>query len=219
MNSSERSISIGKLAVAVSLSIFLGEALIMKGLEAFPGLPESCVALLDAGILVLFTLPFVYYFAFMPLERQVTLLKANEVELNRKHRELSDANALNAANEAKYANLFDFAPVGYMLVDHQGLILEINQTGADLLGTSKLTASKKNLTAFLAGDESDHWKDFRRNVSESSTKLDCKLLITRQDGTTFYALLEGLHETAGIETHMRISFTDITQEDFMHLKD
>src|SRR5262245_52192947 len=33
-----------------------------------------------------------------------------------------------------YGDLFNFAPVGYMTLDRFGLILAVNQTGAEMLG-------------------------------------------------------------------------------------
>jgi PAS domain-containing protein len=37
----------------------------------------------------------------------------------------------------KYTDLYDFAPVGYFSIDEQGLILEVNLTGATLLGVER----------------------------------------------------------------------------------
>jgi len=37
----------------------------------------------------------------------------------------------------RYAALYDFAPVGYVTLDGKGCILEINLTGASLIGLEK----------------------------------------------------------------------------------
>ena len=41
----------------------------------------------------------------------------------------------------KYTDLYDFAPVGYFSLDEQGRILEVNLTGAALLGVERSPSS------------------------------------------------------------------------------
>jgi hypothetical protein len=52
----------------------------------------------------------------------------------------------------KYSDLFDFAPVGYFVWNHDGRILEVNLLGADLLGLDRSTATQMRFTQFVALD-------------------------------------------------------------------
>ena len=38
---------------------------------------------------------------------------------------------------SKYTDLYEFAPVGYFTLDKNGLVLDTNLTGANLLGREK----------------------------------------------------------------------------------
>ena len=216
MEQVQKAISVRKLIFAVSFSIFLGEALIMTFMDSFFSYSKYWMALIDSILLVLITFPFVYYFSFRPLKNQLIQVKNHEVALAKKHKELSDANALAVESETKYFSLFDFAPVGYMVINYDGTILEINHTGATLLGLPKFNAIHLNINSFLSSEDRKLWMTFTQRVIDSDCKLECKLVINRADESAFYALLECIHESNSLETNIRISFTDITKENFLH---
>ena len=61
-------------------------------------------------------------------------LHLHQIELDMQNEELRRSQGETAAACAKYADLYDFAPIGYFTFDPQGIILEANLTGARLLG-------------------------------------------------------------------------------------
>lgn len=219
MEQINKTISVKKLILAVSLSIFIGEMLIMTVFEFPPGYSKFWIGLIDALLLVFITLPFVYYFSFMPLSRQLVQTRKAQIELTRKNKELEDVTALAIASEAKYLNLFDFAPVGYMVINDDGDIQEINSTGSNLLGLPKAQIIHKNVTHFLDLHEQSHWNESKQRIARSHQKLELKIVVTRADGSNFYSLFECKHEQDSLQSHIRISFTDITKENFAQYKD
>lgn len=81
-------------------------------------------------------------------------LQLYQLELELQNRELLEARqALEEARD-QYADLYDFAPVGYLTLDRTGEILEINLAGARLLGIDRSAASGMALEALLAPGES-----------------------------------------------------------------
>ena len=60
-------------------------------------------------------------------------LQVYQVELEMQNRELRDAQGRLEASRARYAELFDRAPIGYARLDRNGIILEINLTAAGML--------------------------------------------------------------------------------------
>ena len=56
----------------------------------------------------------------------------------------------------RYANLYDFAPVGYLTLDDNGDVLEINLTGAGMLGVERLN---------IVGKPLDHPSDHRQHTA------------------------------------------------------
>src|SRR5258707_82306 len=64
-------------------------------------------------------------------------LQVHRAELEMQNRELRESREALEASHARYADLFDFAPVGYMTLDRTGSVLEINLTAASLLKTER----------------------------------------------------------------------------------
>src|SRR5512146_442197 len=61
-------------------------------------------------------------------------LSAHKIEPETQNEELRRAQGELAASRRKYADLYDFAPIGYFTFDGRGLIHDVNQTGAVMLG-------------------------------------------------------------------------------------
>ena len=70
-------------------------------------------------------------------ERLIHDLEVHQVELEMQNRELREAQQRLEEATSRYADLYDFAPVGYCTLDPQGVILEINLAGAALLGAPR----------------------------------------------------------------------------------
>ena len=64
-------------------------------------------------------------------------LQKHQIELNLQNEELRRAQEETDAAEAKYADLFDCAPIAYFIFDQRGLVLDANLTGARLLGLER----------------------------------------------------------------------------------
>ena len=77
-------------------------------------------------------------------------LQTHQVELDLQHEQLK-ANELEFAQELnRYKALFDFAPVGYWVVDREGLIIDANLAGAQLLAVEQNEFAGRPLANFLA---------------------------------------------------------------------
>lgn len=70
-------------------------------------------------------------------ERLIHDLEVHQVELQAQNRELREAQQQLEQSRARYADLYDFAPIAYCTFDPNGVIREINLTGASLLGVER----------------------------------------------------------------------------------
>ncbi|MCA1790634.1 MAG: PAS domain S-box protein [Thioalkalivibrio sp.] len=79
-------------------------------------------------------------------------LQTQQVELDLQHAEF-EANQQELAQAlAHYRTLFDFAPVGYLVVGLDGQVLEANRAGAERLGTEPGGLAGQPIAPFFAHD-------------------------------------------------------------------
>ena len=70
-------------------------------------------------------------------DRMLTELELHQVELEVQNGELRRAQRALEESRNRYADLYDFAPIGYYSLDESGVIRELNLTGAALLGRAR----------------------------------------------------------------------------------
>jgi PAS domain-containing protein len=71
------------------------------------------------------------------LRKLVLELKMYQMQLEMQNEELQRAQETITQARDRYADLYDFAPVGYFTLDHEGKIIEVNLAGAQLLGLER----------------------------------------------------------------------------------
>lgn len=76
-------------------------------------------------------------------------LQVHQIELEMQSRELREAQRQLELSRDRYARLFDLAPVGYAVFDRHGRILDINLTGARMLGRVRSRVVEAPFPAFL----------------------------------------------------------------------
>jgi len=65
-----------------------------------------------------------------------------------------------------------FAPIGYFTLDEKGLILEMNLTGADLLGVERASLIKKGFSKFVApGSQELFYSHCRRSLESEPSRF------------------------------------------------
>lgn len=138
----------------------------------------------------------------------------HKVELEMQNEELRNTHiALQEALE-RYTDLYEFAPVGYITIDQDDNISEINLAGATLLGVDRSKLAHSRFSKLIAPQDSDDWYRLFRKMMVSSTleKHSFSLNMLRADGTVFYAHLYCLRkESVDSQPMLRVALTDISQ--------
>ena len=93
-------------------------------------------------------------------ERQVHELEVHQIELEMQNEELREAREAMEALLEKYTDLYDFAPVGYLTLDQQGVICEANLAGASLLGMARSGVDESAIRAFRVLGRSSRFRHF-----------------------------------------------------------
>ena len=124
-------------------------------------------------------------------------LEVHQVELEMQNEELRQSRlALELARD-RYADLYDFAPVGYFTVGADGVIREANLTGAGLLGVARGKLIKRGFAGFVDAADRERWSGHLARVLQSDGKHSCELALRRQDGSLFAARVDCLRAAAG----------------------
>ena len=69
-------------------------------------------------------------------------LRVHQIELEMQNDELMKAQLNLEESRVKYFNLYNFAPVGYFTLNKEGIILEVNLAGSELLNVERLKLHK-----------------------------------------------------------------------------
>jgi PAS domain S-box-containing protein len=88
--------------------------------------------------------------AWLEQRRLVHELEVHQVELEIQNRAMGENQELLEESRARYATLYDYAPVGHVALDRQGIIRELNLTCAALLGEDRRLLAGRPFRLFLA---------------------------------------------------------------------
>ena len=140
-------------------------------------------------------------------------LHVHQVELEMQNEELRKAQMELEESRNRYQDLFDFAPVGYFVIDEKGLIRKVNLAGAGLLGVERGNLIKTKFSRFISPDFQDSFYFHRKRVIETNTRQICELEFVKENGTPFFSQLEtiGVRDREGKFNQLRTSMTDITE--------
>ena len=96
--------------------------------------------------------------------RLVHELEVHQIELEMQNEELRRVQEELEESRAKYFDLYDLAPVGYLLLGAHELILEANLAAARLLGVEKGQLVNKAVTRFIAREDQDIYYVHRQKL-------------------------------------------------------
>lgn len=127
-----------------------------------------------------------------PVEEILHELQVHQIELEMQNDELRRAQVIIEESRDRYVDFYDFAPVGYITLNRDAMIDEINLAGAALLGDERRKLLHRRFVTYIAAGDRDHWHQHFMNVLRSEDKLACELSLLRGDGTQLQVQLDSL---------------------------
>jgi len=139
-------------------------------------------------------------------------LQVHHIELELQNSELQEARNKMETLLATYTDLYDFAPVGYFSVDEQGVILEVNLTGAAFLGIERARLINQRLQGFVDPPSRKLLLAFLNKIFASPGKHICELPLLNERGIPFWADLQAASADSvnGSRKWCRIAMSDLT---------
>jgi PAS domain S-box-containing protein len=124
------------------------------------------------------------------LQVHQTELEAQNEELRRTHIELDQT-------RARYFDLYDLAPVGYLTLSETETILEANLTAASLLGLHDKTLVGRPIRNFILAADQDIYYSHRQRLAETGLPQTCELRMSKLGQAPFWAQLMATRDPDG----------------------
>lgn len=101
------------------------------------------------------------------------------LELEEQNKSLNQARAESDAAYRRYTDLYDFAPVGYFTLTRDGVILQVNLAGANLLGVDHDQLPLCELDTFISSESSAVFNTFWNQLLTGEGKETCELALKK----------------------------------------
>lgn len=134
-------------------------------------------------------------------------LQVHQIELEMQNEALRHAQIALEESRDRYVDLYEFAPVGYLTLDANGVITEINLTGAALLGKQRSLLVRGRFAQYVQEWDHDRWHLFFVDAQHGRERASLDLAMQRGDGSGFHAHVECVG--AGMSS-VRVALSDIT---------
>jgi len=139
-------------------------------------------------------------------------LRVHQIELELQNDELRRSQEELGESQARYFDLYDLAPVGYVTIGEKGLVLEANLTIAGLLDVARSTLVKQPWTRFIFHEDQDVYLVHRKQLLQSGAPQGCELRLMKSDGEPFWARLDARRAQGKDGTRVcRTTVSDISE--------
>ncbi|MEI7883843.1 MAG: PAS domain S-box protein [Clostridia bacterium] len=145
------------------------------------------------------------------IEHTFQELQIYRIELEMQNEELRKTQAELDKVRARYFDLYELAPVGYMIISEKSMILAANLKATSLFGLARSKLLKQPLSRFILPEDQDIYYHFRKELCEGQEPGECDLRLLKKDGTSCWVNLAGTATKIDGELTCRLVLSDINK--------
>ena len=119
-------------------------------------------------------------------------LQVHQIELEMQNEELIKANEATESALKRYTMLYDLAPMGYFTLDENCTIIELNFTGAEMLGERRFSLIDNSFRLFIAEESKIIFNEFFNDVFSSNYKESCVVQLGSDNNLLSKVYIEGV---------------------------
>jgi len=119
-------------------------------------------------------------------------LQVHQIELEMQNDELRQAYLTAETALKKYTMLYDLAPMGYLTLDRNGTISELNFTAAEMIGERRFSLENTNFKLFVSEKSKPVFNQFFHKVYTSNSKESCEIVLGNDNNPLCQVYLEGI---------------------------
>lgn len=139
-------------------------------------------------------------------------LRVHQIELESQNEDLRNTQLDLAAARDRFIDLYDFAPVGYLTLDHDGRITELNLTGAALLGAPRKSLIGRHFSGFVTAGDLRQWRRHLLLALQHDEGRRLELALKSRSGPLLYAQLDCVRVAQAVGSAvLRVTLTDVSQ--------
>ncbi|MCF8145495.1 MAG: response regulator [Deltaproteobacteria bacterium] len=152
--------------------------------------------------------------ADLDLLRLIHELEVHQVELELQNEELRRMQRDLEQSRNEYSQLFNTSPVGYVIINHKGLISLINQGAYDMIGGPRTPPVGRAFITRIIPEDQVVYHSCLKKVSEFGENASCELRLKREDNTLIYVRMEVKADRNSSDGSLfwHIAMMDITRE-------
>jgi len=145
-------------------------------------------------------------------QRLVHELQVHQIELEMQNEELAQSRAEVEALLRQYADLYDFAPVGYFTLARDGAINQVNLAGANLLGVERGKLINRRFGVFVSAQSRTTFNAFIDKVFTIGSKETCEVALLKDGADPFWVHIEAIFDALPEQRKVcHAVVTDITE--------
>jgi len=138
-------------------------------------------------------------------QRIVHELQVHQIELEMQNKELRQARDEVETALEKYTDLYDFAPVGYITLDCNGIVSAANLTAAGLLGIERSRLLGLCFGQFVVSTDRPAFTTLLDTVFSSQGREVCEVSLLSKGKSPLFMLIEALAVASGRECRLALS--------------
>ena len=121
------------------------------------------------------------------VQRLLREIEAHHIELQRQNEELRESQRQLEAYRDRYIDLYDFAPLGYVTLDEDGYVQEINLAGAKLLDADRDGLTGYAFSEYVATDSRAAFKEHVAQCVRERREVTTELHLVTRSGLSITA--------------------------------
>ncbi|MCX6251492.1 MAG: PAS domain S-box protein [Bacteroidetes bacterium] len=136
-------------------------------------------------------------------------LEVHQIELEMQNEELILARSAAQEAAAKLTALYDFSPSGYFTFSKKGEIIELNLSGANILGKERTFLKNSRFSHVVSKDTEPIFRLFLEKVFTSRAKETCEVTLSMNVNLPMFVHLTGIATGNGEQCY--VTMVDITE--------
>jgi PAS domain S-box-containing protein len=136
-------------------------------------------------------------------------LQVHQIELEMQNEELLLSQAALDSARARYFNLYDLAPTGYLTINNKRMIREVNLAAANMFHVARSSLIKEPISRILQKDDQYVFCQHLKQCIEVTVLQPWEMQLLRADGSLFWAHLQATPAENG---EFWITLIDITKQ-------